>query len=155
MFALLDHAKSSVFAKLPPDLRSALDRAIIDRSPPTYRGLYGHFKLHSLGISFSALCRYAKRVRDASTLGRLTEFAASGMPNVLSRLPDLVGFRLLNVLCEHEPAYREIARMAQTYRQVVQMNAKVRIQKLHDQRRVRKEVEPNPNQLPASVDQSP
>ena len=46
-------------------------------------------------------------------------------------------------------------RGSRTYRQVVQMDAKSRFQKLRDQRNKRKEEQPNLDQLVADVDHNP
>ncbi len=36
---------SSVFEETDPDLRRRINRAIVDRAPPTYKGVYAKFKV--------------------------------------------------------------------------------------------------------------
>lgn len=115
MLTLVDHAKSSLFRKLAPAQRNELDRAIIDRTPPTYRGLYDRFQLAALGMSFAALCRYAKRIRYVSTLGRVAEFTAMDPKKAEGLVAQLVGQHFLDLLLTPEPDHRKITRLANTY----------------------------------------
>lgn len=116
MYSLLHHAKSSLFEKLTPDLRKTLDRAIIDRTPATYRALFEHFKLREHGVSFAALCRYAKRIRDASTLGRVAECISPDAKETEKLIPRIVAQQLIDTLFEPNPSSRAIHRLADAYR---------------------------------------
>ena len=55
--------RSTLYEKLPAELRRDLDAAIVNRDLPKYRDLYTTFDLARYGVSFSAVFRYARRLR--------------------------------------------------------------------------------------------
>jgi hypothetical protein len=57
-------SKSSIFEKTDAALRRRLNRAIVDRHPPTYRGIFDRFNLAALRLSFTAfyLCKIANQI---------------------------------------------------------------------------------------------
>ena len=56
-------SKSSLFEKVPPDLRRQVNQALIDRDPHTYQGVFDKFNLAAFGVSFTAFYNYGKRIR--------------------------------------------------------------------------------------------
>jgi hypothetical protein len=71
-----DNNQSSLFDKLPPDLRHQLDLAIVHRIPPTFKDVWMQFELAKFGVSYSALYRYARRLRDRVNLAEIADLAA-------------------------------------------------------------------------------
>jgi len=47
-----DNSRSSVFEKLPPDLRRAVNVAIIERCPANFRAIWMQFELGKFGVSY-------------------------------------------------------------------------------------------------------
>src|ERR1051325_4432264 len=70
-----ENTRSSLFEKLTPDLRRALDVAIIERDPPTLAAIWMEHKLADHGISYSAFYRYARRLRDRATLAEIADLS--------------------------------------------------------------------------------
>ena len=49
-----DNSRSSVFEKLTPDLRRAVNVAIIERCPANFRAIWMQFELGTFGVSVIA-----------------------------------------------------------------------------------------------------
>src|SRR5262245_11510146 len=60
--------QSSIFKKVPDDLRREIDHALITRDPDTYKGVYARFELEKHHVSFTAFYYYARRVRYQAAL---------------------------------------------------------------------------------------
>jgi hypothetical protein len=109
-------SKSSMFAKTDPVLRRRIDRALVERQPATYKGVYEEFRLHSLGISFTAFYTYASRLRaNAASMG-LAEVALPEGTAVSDMLPELLGNRLFEASMDEEATPGTLYRLAQAYR---------------------------------------
>ena len=93
-----DNNKSSVFEKLPEDLRRQLDLAIVHRIPSTFQAVWMQFELAKFGVSFSALYRYARRLRDRVNLAEAAELAAEDDANANETIQKLLSRRLLELL---------------------------------------------------------
>ena len=99
-----DRNRFKLFSAVPSDLRGRIDAALVDRSPPTIRGVFDQFDLAKRGVSFSAFARYARRVRelehlaDGVGLGHEEDIAVD-YPHVLARL---IHRRLLDFLAHNE-----------------------------------------------------
>jgi hypothetical protein len=68
-----DNGRSSLFEKLPAELRREIDIAIVERTPPTYAAIWMDLKLAEHRISYSAFYRYARRLRDRANLAEVAE----------------------------------------------------------------------------------
>ena len=68
-----DNGRSSLFEKLPAELRREIDIAVVERTPPTYAAIWMDLKLADRGISYSAFYRYARRLRDRANLAEVAE----------------------------------------------------------------------------------
>lgn len=109
-------SKSSIFEKTDPDLRRRLDRAIVDRRPPTYQAIYDEFGLHDLGISFTAFYYYASRLRTNAAFIGLAQISLPEGAAVSDLLPDLLGQRLFDASIDEETSAGTLCRIAQAYR---------------------------------------
>ena len=58
--------QSTLFEKLPPQERRKLNRAIVDRTAPSYRACYEQFRLADRDISFYVFYRYARKLRPST-----------------------------------------------------------------------------------------
>jgi hypothetical protein len=115
---LLDkiETQSSIFDKAAPDLRRQINQAIVDHSPPTYRGIYEKFRLADLGISFHALYRYARRLRlHAATLD-LAELVLPEGADPADTLPQLLAYRLMEAAIDEDASPATLHRLAHSWR---------------------------------------
>jgi hypothetical protein len=108
--------KSSVYKKLDPETRRRLNRAIVDRQPATYRGIFEHYNLAKAGVSFTAFYYYAKRVRFHADLRELSCLAPSGHAETPRAIHQLVTERFIDIMLNEELPPRAIERLANAYR---------------------------------------
>lgn len=115
---LLDkiETQSSVFDKTTPDLRRQINRAIVDHSPPTYRGIYEKFGLADLGISFHALYRYARRLRLHAAVIEIAELALPEGADPADSLPKLLAYRLMEAAIDEDSSPAALHRLAHSWR---------------------------------------
>jgi hypothetical protein len=111
-------SQSSLLTKLDADTRRRLDRAIIDRSPPTYRGLYETFELADMDVSFTAFYYYARRLRLRASLLELARLEAPDDANLDKQILPLLAQRLLETLLEEGISSRTILRLAHAYSKI-------------------------------------
>jgi hypothetical protein len=116
-------SRSTIFEKLPTDLRRRLDQAIIDRDPPSYRALHAKFGLSAHGVSFTALYRYARRLRAQADLLHVAHLALPDAPDVAQSLPTLLAYRLLDALNNEDSSPRLLHRLVDAWR--IAVNAKL------------------------------
>lgn len=112
-------SRSSVYEKLTPDQRRKIDRALIDRDPPTYRAVFKKFNLAARGLSFTAFYSYARHVRRAAAATQLAERTGNGEneSDVVHTLPKLLGELLLEYLTYPEEASpNTVHRLTQAYK---------------------------------------
>src|ERR1043166_6231361 len=110
---------SSILEKLAPDALSALEHAIVNRTPATFTACYEKFALADKGLSFSAFYRYARRLRDASRLASIAELNGKDAVAALNAVPHLVANQLVDPLTVETPSSRPVARLAGAYRNFV------------------------------------
>ncbi|HVP11022.1 MAG TPA: hypothetical protein VMV94_07525 [Phycisphaerae bacterium] len=108
--------QSSLYEKLPKDLRRQLDQAIVDHDPPTYRGLFDKFKLADRNISFMAFYRYARRIRANAALIDIAQMTLPEGTDLDKILPQLVGQRLFDACFDEETSPNTLHSLAETYR---------------------------------------
>src|SRR5437762_3562487 len=99
---------SSLFEKLTPRLRQIIDEAIVQRTPPTYQGIYEEHDLPAYDISFAAFYRYARRLRTAANTSRLAELTIPDDENAEKLLPRFVCQQMIEILMSGEPTPRDI-----------------------------------------------
>ena len=98
---LEDHnAQSSLYEKLTPDERTAIDRAIAFRDPPTYTAVFKKFALEKKGLSFAAFYRYARRIRRQVELIRISDLTGPDPSQTRDMVHRLVGSTLVEMLGE-------------------------------------------------------
>ena len=130
-----DNTRSSLFERLPPDLRRALDVAIAERVPPTFRAVWMQFELAKFGVSFTAFYRYARRLRDRVNLIEAAELAGEDDADIDAVLKKLAGRRALDLLLHSKGAdcLKEIAALVGANAQVAWLEvAKRRLALNHD-----------------------
>ena len=93
-----DNNHSSLFDKLPEELRRRLDLAIYHRIPPTFKDVWMQFELSKLGVSYSALYRYARRLRDRLNVAEAVFLADDDKADVDAAIQKLISRRLLELL---------------------------------------------------------
>ena len=97
-FARQDNGRSSLFEKLPEAVRRAVDVAIAEHNPPTFRAVWMQFELGQYGVSFTAFYRYARRLRERVNLVEAATLAAEDDADVDAVLKKLTGRRVLDLL---------------------------------------------------------
>ena len=130
-----DNTRSSLFERLPPDLRRALDVAIAERVPPTFRAVWMQFELAKFGVSFTAFYRYARRLRDRVNLVEAAELAREEDAEIDAVLKKLAGRRALDLLLHSKGSdcLKEIAALVGTHSQGAWLEiAKRRLALNHD-----------------------
>src|SRR5262245_7751603 len=80
-------SRSTIFAKTAPDFRREIDRAIVNRTPPTYKGVYDNFKLRDRVISFTSFFLYARRVRMLAAAAEYAALAREADPDAPALTP--------------------------------------------------------------------
>src|SRR5262245_3726793 len=119
------NSRSSIYEKTTADERRKYDRAIVNRDPPTYRGVFEKFRLAEKGISFTAFYNYARRIRAAAQNHNLAELVAPAQRDLNQALPRLLGERLMDMLLYHEDATPDqIHRLTLAYASVVASSIK-------------------------------
>lgn len=113
---------SSIFGKLPADLRRKLNRAIADREPLTLKDICKEFRLSDHEVSRSAFYRYARRQR---CLAAVREFAEMALPDgtcadVSDILPKILAYRVLDALDDESSSPDTIRKLVAAWRAVVQ-----------------------------------
>jgi hypothetical protein len=119
-------SNSSVFEKTTPDLRRAVNRALVDRDPPSYKGVYAKFKLAGRDVSFHAFYRYARRVRSQAAMFEMAEITASAGTDLAAMLPKVLAQRLLEVLAFEDVSPRHIQRLTEAYKTAVNTQVAIR-----------------------------
>jgi hypothetical protein len=109
-------SRSTLFEKLPADLRRRVDQAIIDHDPPTYRAMFAKFKLADHGVSLTAFYYYARRVRAEAEMLHLAALALPESPDVAKSLPALLAYRLLDALNDEGSSPRMLHRLVDAWR---------------------------------------
>lgn len=99
-----ENNKSSLFEKLPPDLLHAVNVAIIERRPPTFRAVWMELELGKFGVSYTAFYRYARRLRDRVNLAEAAGLSAEDDPGVDAAIQKLADRRLLELLLNADSA---------------------------------------------------
>ncbi|HKQ49022.1 MAG TPA: hypothetical protein VJZ71_13210 [Phycisphaerae bacterium] len=114
-----ENTRSSLFEKIPPDLRHALDVAIAEHVPPTFRAVWMQFELAKFGVSFAAFYRYARRVRERVNLVEAASLAGEDDADVDAVLKKLTGRRALDLLLHTNSSecLKEIATLVSAHSQ--------------------------------------
>ncbi len=115
-------AHSTIVKNLTPEQRSHLDRAITDRDPPTYKGIYKRFRLAERNISFSAFYRYARKIRfNVETLHTATLAYPDGV-DLHAVLPELIAVRLMEIINDPDnpPTPDAVLRLTHAHRAATQ-----------------------------------
>ena len=120
---------SSVLEKVPADLRQKVDRAVIDRDPPTYRALFKKFDLAERGVSLTAFFYYARRLRAQAELIQLAQLALPEGDDIAEALPRILAHRLFDAAADEAASPLTIQRLADAWRIV---NAARLAQERHD-----------------------
>ncbi|HWL94965.1 MAG TPA: hypothetical protein VNT79_15705 [Phycisphaerae bacterium] len=113
---------SSMLEKVDPVTRAKIRRALVDRDPPTYRGVFQKFKPVLNGVSFTAFYYYARRIRMTAAV---SDHARRNLPEGVQLndlLPDLLARRLLEEVDNPGAAPRRIQRLVDAYRMVSQIH---------------------------------
>ncbi len=117
---------SSIFEKTTPALRREINKALIDRDPPTYKGVFAKFKLSGAGITYHAFYRYARRVRSQAAMFEMTEATATAGTDLPALLPKILAQRLLEVLAFEDVSPRHIQRLTDAYKTAVNTQVLIR-----------------------------
>ncbi len=117
---------SVVFEKTDPDLRRRINRAIVDRDPPTYKGVFAKFNLAAKGIGFHAFYRYARRLRARAAMFEMAEMTTCTGTDLPAILPKVLAQRLLEVLAFEDVSPRHIQRLTDAYKTAVNTHVAIR-----------------------------
>jgi len=92
---------STVFERLHPAYRRGLDRAIIERDPPSLADVYGCFHCRANGISRSAFYRYAARLRARTAVQESIDIARAAGRDPADEISSLLDAEFLRVFATH------------------------------------------------------
>lgn len=116
------NSTSSLYSKLTTNERNVIDRAIVDRSPPTIAAAYRQFNLADRGISYSAFYRYASRIRREITALRTAVLLAPTEREIKSTLSSLLASSIIDVVAnDKDPSGLNILRLVNSYSKTVDM----------------------------------
>ncbi|MEE8386682.1 MAG: hypothetical protein V3S01_12280 [Dehalococcoidia bacterium] len=121
-----NETNSSMFEKVPKEVRVEINRGLIDREPATFRGVFARVKGGGYGVSYSAFYRYARRVRGQAAMFEMAEATASAGKEVPAMLPKVLAQRLLETLAFEEVSPRHIQRMTDAYKTAVKTQVTIR-----------------------------
>ncbi len=99
-----DNSRSSLFEKLPPELRRAVNVAIIEHCPASFKAIWMEFELGKYGVSFYSLYRYARRLRERVNLAEAAGLAAEDDPGLDVAIEKLAARRLFALLLDTDGA---------------------------------------------------
>ncbi|HKQ50614.1 MAG TPA: hypothetical protein VJZ71_21265 [Phycisphaerae bacterium] len=127
-FSQQDNGRSSLFDKLPEELRRRLDLAILHRIPPTFKDVWMQFELSKFGVSYSALYRYARRLRDRLNMAEAVFLNDDDGADVDAAIQKLLSRRLLELLLHTGGAScaKEIAALTSAQRKGVRTTVDLR-----------------------------
>ncbi len=131
-----ESGRSSLFAKLPPDLRRAVDIAIAEHVPPTFRAVWMQFELAKFGVTFSSFYRYARRLRERVNLLEAAALAGENDADVDAVLKKLTGRRALDLLLHSHGSecLKEIAALVSAHSQTAWLDIAERRMALENRR---------------------
>ncbi len=109
-------SRTTLFDKISSERRRALDRAIVDHDPPTYRGIFTKFRLADAGVNFYAFYRYARKIRLGADVLHLAELTGPEDADLPAILPTLLAQRLLDTVLDPDASPRAVHRLADAYR---------------------------------------
>lgn len=111
-------SRSTILEKIPADLRGDIDRAVVNRDPPTYRAVFEKFDLARRGVSLTAFYYYARRIRARAEWVHIAELAAEGRPeeDVTEFLPRILAHRLFDAAIDESTSPRTLQRLADAWR---------------------------------------
>ncbi len=110
--------KSTLYDKLTPEERRKLNRAIVDRTPPTHRACYEHFRLADRDIGFYVFYRYARNLRRRAAV---TDLAVATCPEgsdpvaLNEAISRLLAYRLIEAADDETTDSRVLHRLTRAY----------------------------------------
>ena len=120
VFSIRDpESHSSLFEKLPADLRGRLDQAIIDREPAGYRAVFAKFELAKYSVSFTAFYYYARRLRAQTDLLHIADLAGLDGLDVAGALPKLLAYRIFEAANDEDASPLVLQRLVNAWRTAV------------------------------------
>lgn len=112
--------RSSIYARVPRELRAKINQAIADADPPSYRGIYDRFDLESLGVTFTPFYYYARRIRHHIQLLEIANIAGPPDADTAAAVHKLVVQRFIEIMLRREVSSRCMLRLAIAYRMTAQ-----------------------------------
>src|SRR5262245_1467849 len=109
------NSRSSVFISLSAETRAALDRAIVNAAPPTYRECHEKYALAADAITYSSFWRYASRLRRKSEIINLAELTSPEDQDLPALMPRLVLHKLFAALTHEEATPAVISQLTNSY----------------------------------------
>ncbi|MEK6643726.1 MAG: hypothetical protein AABZ08_07435 [Planctomycetota bacterium] len=113
---------STVYRKLTKEQLANLEDAIVLRDPPTFTACYEKFELRSLGISYDAFYRYARRIRSGLRAATFAKHSVTGTETPDMLLPQLVSQRMVEALLTDQATPQTLHRLADAYRMTAQVD---------------------------------
>ena len=110
---------SSLFEKLPAELRLRLDQAIVDREPAGYRVVYARFELTKHDVSFTAFYYYARRLRAQTDMLHVADLAGLDGLDVTGALPTLMAYRVFEAANDEDTSPLVLQRLVNAWRTAV------------------------------------
>src|SRR6185436_2204801 len=107
---------SSVFQKVTPLKREAIDTELLDSHTMTLRKAYAYFKLAYDGVSYSACVRYARNIRHKYDLLRIAVRAAPQQKRVAGLIPALAAQHLIEALARPKCNLKKLKDLTYIYR---------------------------------------
>ncbi|MFQ5425135.1 MAG: hypothetical protein ACE5F9_14315 [Phycisphaerae bacterium] len=109
-------SRSSFYEKTDAAFRRQINRAVVDRDPPTYRALFQKFRLADRGISYHAFYRHARRLRIQAAALDVADAVLPDNTDLAGLLPHLVACRLLDALQDESTAPTVLQQLTDTWR---------------------------------------
>lgn len=107
---------ATILSMVPPEVRTDLNHAIIDRQPSTRKGIYEAFNLAQYGISLRTFYRYARVLRLLCAHIELAECISPDSANLPAAIPKMIDTRLMTMLALDDPSPQRIRCLVDAYR---------------------------------------
>lgn len=112
-------SRSSLLDRLSHEHRRLVNASILDRDPPTYRGIYEAHRLRDHGVSYTAFFNYARRFRLQGDLLTAADLDGPALLDLQSAAERMLSMRLVDALAADAVDSPGISNCIDAYRRLI------------------------------------